>query len=944
MSHILQPLQVALPELSPVEIRRATTGLIVDLENTTSEYQQWATAQQIPLEKQNRIQFASRKIMRFIAEVTQIRDANENQKHLSQLNLEHIPEDIFLAIIELSQEIPEIYTIFFRSPTDHHLFAVMFQKALRTVDEPIPLRHIRAAKILDLQQEIPEHTVDRTKPFPVQIEKITHEQISHGTLALHEILTQKLDDMPTELRLAMQHLIDFLIDCLDPDEEKPATKRYEQLMHWPQNFHLGEIPESVIDAAARIKFFDANLHLAILGHDHAQTAVERDHITDHRTNRRRRELETPLAYNPISIAMQNTETRRNDCLADITEMYAHGELSILPAHLHSELSFVSSHQHTQIATVMNGANITLFSRELFTRENLTRANLENALANTVDQAAHIYRHVRTTPPKILLQQTLDFFSQLRENNRARIRRNEIEKWNEILDGYVSGGAFFSPIGIVSSSRIRMMLTSMEKEPKMLQPEIVRKIAQTFAMELENVDPNGAEKFKKHFAHFDDAALLEQEISRVIHREEEVKKLLTLLRETQKYIVDQYEQQIAFPGQIPSVKRLTYNDPHYAPREKSGSEKIRPINSQVIPGQYIAEWSEGEQTIQMPHYGIGNTRSNPYGAGYVPHQILIPRVEDLGKVDWSPRFNTILTKGNFLFDAYRATPESEEKKRQIDKSMSTGFMEETGRSLREMYDQVFESSDGTPILNAVKLVGGQIPTYVVQRQKSVQVINNLGPAVWRFNHDISNLNVTPEGHIFFLEGGKTLHCKFKDQQANVYKELTIPMYLYGTENPSVIKVIQLASNDGHKEFMIAELVVHEGYRPEIKVRHIKYDGENMKRISEKGNMLEKHYSDIFPLPDGRVVAINGKGIKIFDFTKEITLGIMRLFEDDPETYLEQEFSFGNLHMIHYMLLNKKDGEDYVVTDLQVLPSGEIYFRLDGHTFYITEDPRKIHPKK
>ena len=943
MSHILRPLQVTLPELSPVEIRRATTGLIVDLENATSEYQQWANVQQVPLEKQNRIQFASRKIMRFIAEVTQLRDGNENQKHLSQLNLEHIPEDIFLAIIELSQEIPEIYNIFFRSPTDHHLFAVMFQKALCTVDKPIPLRHIRAAKILDLQQEIPEQTIDRTKPFPVQMETVTHEQISHGTLALHEILTQKLDDMPTELRLAMQHLIDFLIDCLNPDEEKPATKRYEQLMHWPQNFHLGEIPESVINAAACIKFFDATLHLAILGHDHAQTTVERDHITDHRTNRRRRELETPLAYNPMSIAMQNTEARRKDCLADITEMYAHGELSLLPAHMHSELSLVSAHQHTQIAAIMNGSNITLFSRGLFTRENLTRANLKNALANTVDRAAHAYRHVRTTPPKILFQQTLDFFSQLRENNRARIRRNEIEKWNETLDGYISGGWFFAPIGIVSINRIRMMLTSIEKEPKMLQPEIVRKIAQTFAMELENVDPTEAEKFKKHFAHFDGEALLEQEMSRVIHRGEEVRKLLTFLKETQKYIVDQYEQQIAFPGQLPSVKRLTYNDPHYAPREKSGSEKIRPINSQVIPGQYIAEWSEGEQTIQMPHYGIGSTRSNPYGAGYTPHQILIPRVEDLGKVDWSPRFNVILTKGNFLFDAYRATPESEEKRRKVDKTISTGFKEETGRSLQEMYDQVYESSDGTPILNAVKLVGGQIPTYVVRRQKSVQAIDNRGPALWRLKDDISNLNVMPEGHIFFLEGGRTLHCKFRDQETNTYKEHIIPMYLDKVIE-STIKVIQLASNDGHKEFMIAELVMHEGYRPQINVRHIKFDGENMKRISEKGTILERHYSDIFPLPDGRVVAINGKGIKIFDFTKERPLGIARLFENDPETYLEQEFSFGNLHMIHYMLLNKKDREDYVATDLQVLPSGEIFFRLDGHTFYITEDPRKIHPQK
>lgn len=552
-----------MPALQPEDIRSGTAGFLTDLNELVEQHFTYTVNLQ-PAQRMH-IQSSFLCVAQFLNQIGDLYNDQKNPRHLSRLGLEHIPEDVFLALVDLIHTVPGVYQQLMQDPSYeygsdvrpgcYHLFFVMFQEAVNSVgsiqagssqiDRSTILRHHRAAKLLDLQREIPVQSVDHTKPYPIDLGKVTRANLTSGALTLREMFEKELNFMPKELQIHAQRVMDFLTACLDPNHasrmsDVPKDEKYfarlQQIFHWPERFHLGEIPPEVIDSASRVKFFDANLHLALLGHDNEWS----DRVVN-RHGARVDVMESPIRYNPISFAMQNSMKRRAEKIVTFQELSALNELLMLPAHMQTEINLVSGNQRAQIGEIMlrpEIPNVFIGFLHHISKEPLSvlRGIFSGPMSGLFERFGLIYEAQKERAAR-----------KAREEHIFNMREHMI-KWGD--EGWSNRYYYY----------IKSPLLEMIIDPLLADQDLLKRFRTKIHSHMFTVDPQRAAQMSNspQEGPFDPEEILA----------------------LGDYVDEQYNARLAFPNHLASVKRRRYWDLNVV-KMRPKAEKTEPKKIQVL---------------------------------------------------------------------------------------------------------------------------------------------------------------------------------------------------------------------------------------------------------------------------------------------------------------------------------------------------------------------------
>lgn len=296
-----------------------------------------------------------------------------------RLRLEDIPENVFRAWDYLCDSVPEIRELLLTDQNEPnlqispsfdkpktHIPYLMFQKALRemsgaksALSPKDKIRDARVKALLDTAASAHEGRVDRSIPYPVNLAEATPLNIEVAIVQLDDLLEERKEDLPADIVKDVEVVRLFLRRTLaEPlarealssgdlsTEERKFFEKSEHLKTHPRELNLSHIPSAVVEACARIGMIDPELHLAFIGHDTQDFTTVLD-----AQGRRSTALERRFAYQPFTIAANNTMERDRRHLAGLKEMYRLDDLMATPTH-GGILEVVSAADFVQVAGVL----------------------------------------------------------------------------------------------------------------------------------------------------------------------------------------------------------------------------------------------------------------------------------------------------------------------------------------------------------------------------------------------------------------------------------------------------------------------------------------------------------------------------------------------------------------------------------------------------------------
>jgi len=400
-------------------------------------------------------------VLKFLNGIVQGIERARSSVVLFEFTLIDIPENVFQALLSLVSNVPKMKKLIFEDPRierplDAHGFNVFFlayQNSLRIHKRPgtihpkeVQFHADRIHRLNGVSVNLPE--IEKSEPFPVQVDQVTFGDMKHGAVALHDALQslKSLNLQDDVFEKSMYDIVDrFLIAFLSTEEE--PSKNIAAL------YTLEDVPEEVCSAIALLQGKSEEFHLAVLGYD---PMIDGEVSYDKR-GRRQSHLQNPLATNPINIAVLNTQRRLQDACGTIDEQFRFDLLTAIKDRRVS-VGIVAAHSRVRLEKLLTGAS--------------TEASSSNAP----------WAGFFATGLKTLATWWSGVLERQREKSMSKMIQRWIEKIRRAPDA--PGGSLFSEM----ATTMEVIFHEGKKRPEIFRPDLLRRMWLDLGKFRNKIDP------------------------------------------------------------------------------------------------------------------------------------------------------------------------------------------------------------------------------------------------------------------------------------------------------------------------------------------------------------------------------------------------------------------------------------------------------------------------
>ncbi|MSR85656.1 hypothetical protein EXS71_04475, partial [Candidatus Uhrbacteria bacterium] len=458
----------ALPHLSPNDLQAGTAAFLADFALIVDDAMRHGHFDEATQQKITR---AETLIGQSLEALVDLSSEAQAPKELATLSLEDLPENVYRALVFLCKHIPEVriqvledphHRLGGDHPADYNLLYVAFRRALDAKPkngkdlQRAALRKERLIALVKLE-EISKNEIDRHVPYPVELERVSREDIRRGAVELHKKISDEEPGLPLELKSDAVRVLSFLEAVFDPDAMTRRAHDERELQELlacaraiqdPDKLNFDAFPPKLFESVLKLKMADVNLNLAFMGHDFAvvqsQVIARRDE---------RKAIDQPLPFNPFNLAAVAVKKHEQEGGTSLEELYRYDEFTKLQATHRSSIEIMSADAGARIVSPVQGDKPWHARALTFTRRLLT----------------------------VPISEIPDLFS----DDRARVRRERdeqmIAEWNELAETT-------EPDFLKVADRMIQACKLMRENKTMKRVDILKKFRDKMIDYFRQVDP------------------------------------------------------------------------------------------------------------------------------------------------------------------------------------------------------------------------------------------------------------------------------------------------------------------------------------------------------------------------------------------------------------------------------------------------------------------------